>query len=411
MILLKKKKLFRLLTVCAVCVLALAVLSVFGAKKKPVTKIVLDRAYPGELKDMYYFDSNRFRSIRIELNNIRAKVYNGEEELVIGSDIKKKQIEWMSSDPEAFSVSRGFTIGKIDGIPLEVKRSKNGIYEIWAQTSDGSVKSQTITIVIGSQAMETIVFTEADIQKAMDSLTSIDFLFPEEIFVFSGQTFTQAPTLFLRQGGRNYYKGYVRPDKLVHWISTNEAVATVVGKAYNAFDYYNLYEMNVTLHKEGIAEIYAETLDGRLQSEKFAIIYGNKNNKKGVVVYDVGKYVLSRLKYPTKTTTKIAYERDPFWWENTFMMDKDTAWWKEEYKSRRVYTYKNDVDSSYVEVDTVEISNLNVTVKGTIQTFSSGGTDTVCGFILKLKYNNDFTKATVTSEKYDVPEVIRDRLD
>jgi len=80
-------------------------------------------------------------------------------------------------------------------------------------------------------------------------------------------------------------------------------------------------------------------------------------------------------------------------------------------KNRRIYVYKDDVDSSYVEVETMDISGLDMTVRGTVKTFSSGGMDVTCGFILKMTYNDDFTQATVTSEKYDVPEIIRDRLE
>jgi len=238
----------------------------------------------------------------------------------------------------------------------------------------------------------------------IDTLTSLGYIygFGKEFFVFSGDTFKQEITLCLfqsvaRSGGSNKknYKGDTSPDEMVRWVSTDEAVATVAGRNGTL---KHVYYADVTLHEEGVVEIYAETIDGRLQSDKITIIYGNTNNKEGVAIYDTGRYILSRVKYPTKTTTRIASDRDPFFWE-----------WS--YKNRRVYTYQNQEDSSYVDVDTVDISGRNVTVRGAVKTFSSGGMDVTCGFVLKMKYNSDFTKATVTSEKYDVPEIIRDRLE
>ena len=193
-------------------------------------------------------------------------------------------------------------------------------------------------------------------------------------------------------GIRNNYCGESNIAQLIHWVSTNEEVAIVSNGSDTSFFVY----LNFETTGEGETEIYAETIDGRIKSEVIKIRYGNQYNKNATAIYDTGKHIISRLKYPTKTTTRIVQDRDPFFFN---------------YKNRRVYTYENDTESSYVNVNTVDILESKAIVKGEVNTFSAGGGNAVCGYIIELQYNDDFTSYTILSEKYDVPELLREKLE
>lgn len=143
---------------------------------------------------------------------------------------------------------------------------------------------------------------------------------------------------------------------------------------------------------EGETGLHAETIDGCVKSESFKVSVGNRYIKEKTVIRFTGEEIISRLKYPTKTTTVLDSSREPFFFV---------------YKNRRIYTYSNNTQNYYVDVGSVEIYGVNVKTKGTIRTFSSGGMDAVGSFIMELKFSEDFNTYMIVSEKYDIPQLIR----
>lgn len=215
----------------------------------------------------------------------------------------------------------------------------------------------------------------------------------KEYAVFPGQPENKNETIYVSpRVGDTYYKGNTDVTELVRWVSTNENVITVHGKP-NTF---STILLRFEIVGEGETEIYAETVDGRLKSEILKFTVDDRYRQNEVATYDTGKYIITRIKYPSKNSTVIDESKDPFFLQ---------------YRNRRIYAYKNITDSSYVHVDSVEINGTTAKTKGEIHTFASGGANAVCGFILELKYNEDFTSYTVISEKYDIPELIREKLE
>ena len=389
-----------------ICLLTLSACSSSAGNLEglPVTGIELGSSHSNGIKDVYSFSSKPTYSEISELEKIYANAYANEELLSKDSGLEKA-IRWVSSDPEVISVSNGYIAYKGDKLPLKVKINKTnteeGIYEIYAENFDGSVKSDSVKIMIGSSdAVDSKKSTGGSNSKEAD-LASIKILefnskIQENYEILTGKDFKETMMINAYTGtNKNYkdkYAGTSDLPELIRAVSTNEAVAvSSIEMVLSKFAY-----LRVELVGEGETEIYVETIDGRYKTQSFKVTHGNKYNKEAAVIYDSGKHIISMLKYPTKTTTKITDERDP-WFYNS--------------RNKRVYTYKDDKESSYVEVTTTDISELNATVKGEVKTFSSTGMDVVCKFILELRYNSDFTAYTIVSEKYDIPEIIREKLE
>ena len=237
--------------------------------------------------------------------------------------------------------------------------------------------------------------SESDV-KITSEISNLKLSIPESdpnIFLLSGEKYNKMIWVNVYQTDKtgkekDFSDKNTNLGEMIKWVSTNENVATVSNGTVGRFFVY----LNVNPVGEGITEIYAQTIDGKIKSDVFTLNYGNKYNWEATVTHDMGIYLLSRLKYPTKTEKVIKQDRDP---------------WYFNYRKRRIYVYKELKESSYVDIKQVDWKDKNVTIKGEINTFSSGGGNAICGFIVELKYNDDLTQYQIITEKYDAPELIR----
>ena len=373
-----------------------------------ITKIELGSSDEKGIQKGYYISVPIKFSEETEIKKIYAQAYIDETVLDKDGGLEKA-VRWVSSAPDAIEVSRGQVSYKGDKVPLKIKVNKKAIkendeFEIYAENFDGSVKSDTIKIIATAD-------NTAGSQTPEDDLASIKLFksvsSPQESYVaLTDREFKNTFSFYVytdKSGEyKNSYRGKTNLTELIRCVSTDEKVVKVK-TAVSTLSYSILFELEIT--GEGEAEIYFETIDGRIKSESVMIVSGNKYAKEAAATFHAGVHILSKVKYPTKNTNQIKHDRDPWFFENWGFKGMGPN------SGRRIYVYSKNSESSSVGVNTVEINGLNVTIKGDVKTFSSGGMGVTCNYILDLLYNEEFTEYTVISEKYDVPEIIRDKLE
>jgi len=284
----------------------------------------------------------------------------------------KKAVRWVSSKPDVLSVSAGAVT--YDGqmwleAALDEKIAADGeavgVYEIYAENFDGSVRSDSIKIVIGFPKN---LFDITDIAKLelSDRKVNYEVLLGEE---FAERVFVKAYVL-LDEKKVPYGGGDL--EGAVRWVSTDETVAV----ASNGDSWDDYVYLQLAFIGEGETEVYAETLDGKIKSDPITVYYGNQRAAqrkiRSTVTSDVSRLVVSRLKYSHKLA---------------------------DGNSVRVYPWTTPT--------TLDISGQTATATGRILAPNASGMEVYCGYTIKLKYNDDFTKYTIVAEYYDVPEVIR----
>ena len=205
-------------------------------------------------------------------------------------------------------------------------------------------------------------------------------------------------------GGKKKYKGTTDLSEFVRWVSTNEEVATTSSKKI-----LGELTLNLEIIGEGETEIYAETIDGNVKTSSFKVICGNIYHKESAAVFNAGKHILPKLKYPIKPDVGGVTNRTS--WDNKIKNNSDP--WAYNEKDKRICLYPNFDRDKYsdVLVDFADVSEHNATVKGTVRTFTSTGVSLFCNFIIKFKFSEDFKELTIVSEQYDLPEVMRDSLE
>ena len=222
-----------------ICLLTLSACSSSAGNLEglPVTGIELGSSHSNGIKDVYSFSSKPTYSEISELEKIYANAYANEELLSKDSGLEKA-IRWVSSDPEVISVSNGYIAYKGDKLPLKVKINKTnteeGIYEIYAENFDGSVKSDSVKIMIGSSdAVDSKKSTGGSNSKEAD-LASIKILefnskIQENYEILTGKDFKETMMINAYTGtNKNYkdkYAGTSDLPELIRAVSTNEAVA------------------------------------------------------------------------------------------------------------------------------------------------------------------------------------------
>jgi len=367
-----------------------------GLEDLGVTKIELGSSNESGIREVYNISYHITDEEKRELERIFAKAYVGEG--LLEEDIEKA-VRWVSSDNSAIWVNPS-------AFEIQVYEKAIGQeIEIYAENFDGSVRSASIKIITQRAAVTTTA--PRTLEEDLASIKSIEGPSSgkqESYIVLTGRKFNRSIKFYsyTDEAGKDRYNGNTDLGELVRWVSTNEKVAVVKSEVLKTYAYY-VVTLTLEITGEGEAEIYGETIDGRVKTETVKIISGNKYAKDAAATFHAGEYILSKVKYPTKTSERIKHDRDPWFFENWLEFGPN--------KDRRIYVYSKNTESSSVGVKTVEIDGLNVTIKGDVKTFSSAGMDVTCNYILKLSYNKDFTEYTVVSEKYDVPEIIREKLE
>lgn len=390
------KRFFRLsVFVPVVCLLFLAACDLTGEEtvNLSVTRIELIGSYSEELQDVYFLSSKPTFSETFDLEKVCAKAYVENQEMDNPVDIKKA-IRWVSSAPDVISVSKGTATSKGLSLKVEINEANvvDGIYEIHAENFDGSVKSEPVKVVLG---VPVEAVTRLSLKTSSSSESSDVIKFESEknpnkriknnVLYLEAYTFADEPF-------KN--KDF---EKQINWVSGDSEVAVVssVKSTYNG-----KLEVNLELKNEGMTEIYAETKDGKVQSESIKIAYGNQFNKESLASNFAVSYILDHLRYKLKTSDylpKSMYAHKGFIFDGVY---------------GRVH-YANYTDSSTVESREVTFNGDEVKITGMIDTYTEERNAIRFSFamILKCVPDKNYTSYDIISAKYERPELIVEEID
>lgn len=122
---------------------------VVGVPVEAITRLSLRPPYSSESSDVIKFESEKNPSKRIKNNALYLEAFTFADEQFKNKDYEK-QINWISGDSDVAVVSstKSAYNGKLE-VNLELKNE--GITEIYAETKDGRVRSESITIAYGNQ--------------------------------------------------------------------------------------------------------------------------------------------------------------------------------------------------------------------------------------------------------------------
>lgn len=390
------KRFFRLCTfVPVLCLFFLAACDLTGEEMADfsVTRIELTSKY-SKLKEVYPISVGKVSSGIIELEGVCAKAYVENQELNHTEDLKKA-VRWVSSAPDIISVSNGYVTSG-SGLSLKVEVNKEnmaeGIVELHAENFDGSVKSEPVKVVIGAPveaitrlSLETSSASKSDDVVKFESEKKSGKRIKNNVLYLKAFTFADEP-----------FKN-ADFEKQINWVSGDPEVAVV---ASTKTPYSGSLAVNLELKSEGVTEIYAETKDGKVQSESITIAFGNQYNKEALASNFAVSYILDHLRYKTKTSDYLPTRmttRKRFIFNGVF--------------ARAHYT--NYTDSSTVESREVTFNGDEVKITGMIDTYTEERNEIRFSFamILKCVPDKNYTSYEIISAKYERPELIVEEVD
>ncbi len=358
-----------------------------------VTRIELTSKY-SKLKEVYPISVGKVSSGIIELEGVCAKAYVENQELNHTEDLKKA-VRWVSSAPDIISVSNGYVTSG-SGLSLKVEVNKEnmaeGIVELHAENFDGSVKSEPVKVVIGAPveaitrlSLETSSASKSDDVVKFESEKKSGKRIKNNVLYLKAFTFADEP-----------FKN-ADFEKQINWVSGDPEVAVV---ASTKTPYSGSLAVNLELKSEGVTEIYAETKDGKVQSESITIAFGNQYNKEALASNFAVSYILDHLRYKTKTSDYLPTRmttRKRFIFNGVF--------------ARAHYT--NYTDSSTVESREVTFNGDEVKITGMIDTYTEERNEIRFSFamILKCVPDKNYTSYEIISAKYERPELIVEEVD
>jgi hypothetical protein len=355
----------------AICIILMFLLN--GCEDERITKI--------EISPISEINIHSIASTKQIQGRLKAQIGN------YMNDDAQQKIEWVSTNPAVAIVSNkernSYELDYI--VKADIKMLSEGTTEIYAKTTDGSVESGRVKVICGLRTIkeQTTPYDKSPIAKL--ELSKIG-----DIIVKSGK---EPSALSVKLSTANgLYKNHDAIEK-IKWVSTCPEVAEVSSKTPEGYSLDYSVNAKITMHSEGITEIYAQTVDGSIVSNTVKLIYGNKFNIEDTVDYDVANYIAKKLKYPTQTSKEL-YKARP-----SYVM-----------KDRTVFVYQDNTRGSNVKVTETTINGKTVKAKGMIHTFTENGMDAQCNFSLELEYNDDFTESKIISETYGAPELILPEL-
>ena len=378
-----------------VCLLMLSACESLSSQEKnnlkdySVTKIELATSrYSGKVDDVIFLSSNPKPSEISNLEKIYATAY-ADKNILNRETGLEKAIRWVISDTDVVSVSSGTLVYKGDKLKLKVNIKESvvadGVYEIHAENFDGSVKSKSIKVVIGFPI-------EALTRLSLNS--SVSYSIVDTLKVESGVEATQAEKmLYLKALTFNDKAFQVDFNNNIRWVSSDPDVISVESEGNAEMD--TVVSARLDFKKEGVVEIYAETNDGRVQSNSITIAYGNQFNKEVLATDFAAKYVLDHLRYKTKDS---GYLLTDLRHRKTFFMNGNTM----------KIGYSKFTDTSTVETTSTVFSDDEATIKGIIETYTESFSNIRFSFAIKIKCIPDskYTSYEIISTNYEMPEYI-----
>lgn len=303
-------------------------------------------------------------------HNISAKYKN--------YSAKYKDFKWLSSNPDILEVTMpNAYCGYIQG---ELVLKKTGIVEIICQTADGKVKSDPVLIKVVKDK------NAKNDNSSVHAISKLELSKTEDIWMKTSEKYNEV-SIYV-----NCVSPFKDDNQFVEWVSSEPAVATIEGKEMK-YSFQSTSYAEILPKSEGKTTIYAQTKDGKVISNKIVVIVGNQYNPEEVVKSDMREYIISRLKYPTKTEREATGVHQSYFFRSTSI-----------YHSNHV----TDSEVTYKQVK-IEPSGI-ISVTGAVKTFTQFSTDIACDFKLQVKYDNTWKTYQVISEQYAVPELIQNTL-
>jgi len=295
-----------------------------------------------------------------------------------------KNIVWVSSDPNVAQIQNSAHTS--DSLYGKIVLNGEGSTYLYAQTADGSITSDKIIFACGKKEEGKCYIHDLKAYTIEGLVSSVD------VFYIKQGTDNLNKRLIVE-----YKSPYEDDYNNIIWVSSNPEIATV---SPGNKDAGNFMDCNISIISTGKIDVYAQTKDGTVVSNKIHLEIGNVYNKQNVIRDDMIEYVFDRLKYNMIIYVNKRNMRPAYYAFREYFMDS------------KLYKYFPDIKISKVYIDDVVISEDNsADITGHAITFTEGCMGVTCNFKIKLQYNEDFTSYQVISEKYDMPEVIRDKLD
>lgn len=269
---------------------------------------------------------------------------------------------------------------------------KPGVVDLFCATADGKLVSEPIQVKV-VQNME-----QYDADKHSSTITKIDLKQTDNIWLKSGSTSYLI-------AGVSYEALFPQDYRFIEFMSSDPSVATVAldERTENTLRYYQTnppLTAKITIHKDGQAQIYAQTKDGKIKSEPVMLMVGNQYNAEQIARTDVEKYVFERLKYPRITSRELQEGKDAYVNNHFF-----------PWQDKKTYTYKDHTEYSKVTIRNLKTDGRLVNADGGISTFNASGIPVNCTFKLQLQYQEDWKQYQVKSAVFSDPDLIVKSLD
>ncbi|MDR1003200.1 MAG: hypothetical protein LBL82_08035 [Oscillospiraceae bacterium] len=352
--------------------------TILGSNTKtiPVTRIELGAGF-SKLESTYFIDDKDYTSTdSLVIEYVEATVYNGDTQLLY-SDSVRESIKWVSDTPDLISVNVGFRYGDEVALDIKVNEGKwrDCIVYIHAESIDGTVKSDSIRVIVGTP---TEAIQSLKIAQSGEEINSIIVSTNELPQTIDLQAYT--------------YDDMLLPDSFlvsnVEWKTMDSEIVTVINEeSIGGFIVSPKFELG----KTGLTNIYAQTVDGKVQSQPIAFAHGNEYNKELLLKNFVGQYIINHLRYPTKTEEKTSSVWRGYIFRNFY----------------RIY-YRTSTDASEIEFSKTTFDGSNATVTGIINTFTEERLEIRFAFKMKLQceQGSDFTSYKVLSAEYEKPDLL-----
>lgn len=295
---------------------------------------------------------------------------------------------FISSDPSVLEVSVSNVLST--AISGKAVPKSPGVVDVFCSTADGKIKSDPIQVKV---IQNTEHYTDDLSTCTVDAIK----ISSENIWLKSGTTSKMITG--------TYEAIFPQDGRFIEWVSSDPSVVEIKPKVFTDHDfivksYTPPISATLLIHKDGQAQIYAQTKGGKVKSEPIMLTVGNQYNPEQIAKTDVENYIKEHLKYPSITNRELA-ERKEAYINNYF----------HPWEDQKNYTYKDHTEYSKVTINNLNVSETLVTADGKIQTFNASGTPTNCTFKIQLQYQSDFKSYEVKSEQYSSPELIVKEID
>lgn len=301
-----------------------------------------------------------------------------------------KAFQFYSSDPSVLEAKVNTVI--ITSISGVATPKKPGVVDLFCATADGKIVSEPIQVKV-VQNLE-----QYDADEHSSTITKIDLKKTGNIWLKSGSK-SHLMT------GVAYEAIFTQDYRYIEFVSSDPSVATIEldGNTENMLRYYQTpppLTAKITIHKDGQAQIHAQTKDGKVKSEPVMLLVGNQYNTEQIARTDIEKYIREHLKYPRITSRELKDSQDAYINNHFF-----------PWQNKKTYTYKDHTEYSNVTISNLKTDGRLVTADGKISTFNASGTPVNCAFRIQLQYQEDWTNYRVKSVTYSDPELMTKKLD